>query len=439
MHTVASRVLDPVLRTPSDPDGKLLERCPIWKHKLQLCVRQPLLRVTGEPHAGLPHVPESLRPDPREVDEAPKRQQRLVCRDVRGRLLAADVLFAGLQGQDIAALTRGVERLADDPSGHATREFTAGGDEPVVRAGEGLVVARALSFADRDAAAVVSWRFENTEGHRVDVRDRYCFGVVCGGGEVRGGLETAEEVRLLEDDARGVGGRVPELVRIGGAVAVRNLHDLEPEARCVRLHDLAHLRIRGFGNDHLRSARRMLRDVTRIRRDGRPVVAGRIRNVHPGQLADHGLVLEDRLQDSLAHLRLVGRIGGEQLPALQHRVHDRGNVVVVDSGAEEGDLLRGVDVARSKLLEVACQLLLRKRRLEVEPASEAYAEWKVLEEILDRCDSDRLEHRLPVGVGDREVRVRHCSATTCLYAPASSKESVSEGSLSRIRISQPSP
>src|SRR2546421_668356 len=60
------------------------------------------------------------------MHEAPKCEQRLVRRDVRGRLLASDVLLTGLQGQDIAALPRGVERLADDPA----RRSSSGSDTP---------------------------------------------------------------------------------------------------------------------------------------------------------------------------------------------------------------------------------------------------------------------------------------------------------------------
>src|SRR5205823_14558046 len=63
----------------------------------------------------------------------------------------------------------------------------------------------------------------------------------------------------------------------------------------------------------------------------------------------------------------------------------------------------------------------------------------VLEQLLDRRDADRLEHRVTVAVREREERVCHCSASTCRYAATSSSESGSDGSASRIRTSQPSP
>ena len=55
-------------------------------------------------------------PEQREVHQARQGEQGLVGGDVRGRLLAPDVLLARLQGEDIAALSRGVYRLADDPA-----------------------------------------------------------------------------------------------------------------------------------------------------------------------------------------------------------------------------------------------------------------------------------------------------------------------------------
>ena len=176
---------------------------------------------------------------------------------------------------------------------------------------------------------------------------------------------------------------------VGRAIAVRHLDDLEPEARRVRLHDLAHLRVRRLGDDDLAASGRVLRDVAGVGGDGRPVVAGRVRDVHPGQLADRRLVLEDRLEDALAHLRLVRRVRRQQLAALQDRVDDRRDVVVVDPRAEERQLAPRVGVPRGERGEVREDLLLGERRLEVELAPEANGLRDVAEELVDRGDADR--------------------------------------------------
>ena len=158
----------------------------------------------------------------------------------------------------------------------------------------------------------------------------------------------------------------------------------------------------------------MLRDVTRVRGHGGAVVTRGVRDIHPGQLADRGLVLEDRLQDALAHLGLVRRVRGQELAALEDGVDDRRHVVVVDPCAEEREFTGRRDVPRFQLGQVREELRLRQRPLEVERPAEAHALGHVAEELLDRRDADRLEHRVAVRVGDRQERVRHCSARTCL-------------------------
>ena len=187
---------------------------------------------------------------------------------------------------------------------------------------------------------------------------------------------------------------------VGDAALVRDLDDLEPEAGRVRPHDLAHLRARRLGDHDLRAAGRVLRDEARVCRDGRAVVARRIRDVHPRQLADRGLVLEHGLQHALRHLRLIRRVRRQQLAALEDRVDDRGHVVVVDAGAEEADLVD--DVLRRELLQVALQLRLGQRRRDRQLTRVAHRLRDVAKELLDRVDADLREHRLAVGVGERE-------------------------------------
>ena len=267
--------------------------------------------------------------------------------------------------------------------------------------------------------------------------DRDRLGVGGGRRQIRRRLEAAEEVRLLKDHAGRVGALPAQLVRVSRPAPVRHLDDLQSEARRVRLDDLTNLWARRLGNDDLVAARRVLRDEAGIRGDGRAVVTGRVGDVHAGQLADRGLVLEDRLEDALAHLRLVGRVGREQLAALQDGVDDGRDVVVVDAGPEERELLRRVDVPARQLFEMAGELLLRQRPLEVQLAAEAHALRDVAEQLVDGGDSDRREHLLAVALGQREVA--QDSATTCLYASTSRRESTSDGSPRRMRTSQPSP
>ena len=228
------------------------------------------------------------------------------------------------------------------------------------------------------------------------MRDGDRPGVAGGGGKVRSRLEAAEEVGLLKNDAGRVRGSLTNLVRSGRPAAVRHLDDLEPEPGCIRLHDLPHLRVRRLGHDDLRSTRRVLCDEAGIGGHRRPVVARGVRDVHAGQLADCGLVLEDRLEDALAHLGLVRRVRRQELAALKHGVDDRRHVVVVDARAEKRELAGAVGIPRREVLEMPRQLLLAERRVERELAVEAHGGRDVAEQLLDRGDTDRREHLLAV-------------------------------------------
>jgi len=267
-----------------------------------------------------------------------------------------------------------------------------------VRTAEGREVPCRLSFAQRQCGSVATRRLEHAEGEEVDVCNRQRTRFRRTRYEIGRRLEAAEEVRLLEDHRCGVDCGAFQLVRVSRPVPVRHLDDLEPEPGGVRLDDLPYLRVRGLGHDDLAAARRVLRDVTRVRSDACPVVAGRVGDVHPGELADRGLVLEDRLEHALAHLRLVRRVRGQQLAALEDRVDDRGHVVVVDPRAEEGELTARVGVPLRESGDVRVDLLLGQWRLEAELASETDRLRQVAEELVDRADADRPQHLLPVGV-----------------------------------------
>ena len=185
----------------------------------------------------------------------------------------------------------------------------------------GDVVAGRLALADRQGAPVRSRRLQHPQRHQVDVGDRKRPGARRRGRQLGGRLEAAEVVGLGEDRAGGARARRREPVGVGRAAGVRHLDDLHAEPGGERAHHLAHLRVERLGHHHPRAPGRLLGHVAGVRRHRGAVVPGGVGDVHAGQLADGGLVLEDRLQRALAHLRLVGRVGGQELAPPHHRVH----------------------------------------------------------------------------------------------------------------------
>ena len=77
-------------------------------------------------------------------------QQHLGGADVRGRLLAPDVLLAGLQGESVGGCAGGILRDADEAPGKLPLEARADGHVPGVRTAEAHRHPEALRRADGD-------------------------------------------------------------------------------------------------------------------------------------------------------------------------------------------------------------------------------------------------------------------------------------------------
>ena len=232
MNAALARRRDDLARVPSDADGKLLERCLICEQRLEpRLFLEPLLRVRGERQAGLPQLAQPLRPQPREVDEPAEREQRLVRGDVRRGLLPPDVLLAGLQGEDIAALARGVYRLADDPPWHASDELFARSEEAVVRPAEGREVAGRLSLAERERGSVAAGRLEHAERERGRrARSASAPASVAAATSSGAGSRQPKKFGCWKMTAAASAAARSEIVGIGHPGPVRHLDDLEAEA-----------------------------------------------------------------------------------------------------------------------------------------------------------------------------------------------------------------
>ena len=102
----------------------------------------------------------------------------------------------------------------------------------------------------------------------------------------------------------------------------------------------------------------------RFGRGGRLVEQRGVGDVEPGEIADHGLEVEQRLQPALADLRLIRRIGrvpGRVLQdvALDHRRQDRAGIALAD---QRGEHL----VLRGELAHMRQRLGFAQRAAEIE-------------------------------------------------------------------------
>ena len=158
---------------------------------------------------------QALRPVITRVHPRDDREQGLRCTNVAGGLVAADVLFAGLDGHAQGGVALGVFADADDAAGHLADVFGLGRDERGVRAAEAHGDAEALRAADGDVGAEFARGRDERQGEQVGGHDderadfvcRFDDGAVVFDASVGGGV--------LEDEAADVGREVFSEVRRG--------------------------------------------------------------------------------------------------------------------------------------------------------------------------------------------------------------------------------
>ena len=124
--------------------------------------------------------PQSVRPVPDRVEARHHRQQHLRGADVRRRLLAADVLLAGLQREPHRRCARRVLAHADQPPGHLPLVGVARGEEAGVRAAEAHRHAEALRRAHHHVGAHLAGRRQQRQRQRIGGDDRERAGGVGG-------------------------------------------------------------------------------------------------------------------------------------------------------------------------------------------------------------------------------------------------------------------
>ncbi len=128
-------------------------------------------------------------------------EKRLRGADVGGRLLAADMLFAGLEREAVGLVPARVDGDADDAAGHGALVIITAGHEGSVRAAITHGHAEPLGRADGDVGAHRAGFLEHGQGQKVRRDDGDGLGRVergDGGGEV---ADMAVGAGVLQDRA----------------------------------------------------------------------------------------------------------------------------------------------------------------------------------------------------------------------------------------------
>ena len=337
------------------------------------------------------------------VEADHRGHQRRGGADVRGGLLAFDVLFAHLERHAQGAVAQTVHRDADDAAREVALEGFAGGHVAGARAAEAHRGAEALGRADGDVGAPLARSLEQREREQVgDGRDHRAPGV-CRGGE--GGVVAHGAVggRILHDRAELAARKFVFVVFVDDQFDAERFAAREQHVECLGedvavdeelvaplLDGLA--RAAGEHHQHRLGGRRAL------------VEQRAVADLHPRQRDDGGLEVEQRLEAALRDLGLIGGVGGVPGGILEDVAHDGGRygagvVPHADERAQDA-------VAVGQVADVGGELVF------AHPCGgqcEGLAQADGLrddlgDELLDGADADRVEHRSEFGgVGDADV------------------------------------
>ncbi len=244
-----------------------------------------------------------LRPVVHRVHAGHHGQQHLGRADVARRLVAADVLFARLQGEAEGGLPGGVLRHADDAARRLALVLVLRGEERGMRPPEAERHAEALARSDRDVRPEFSGRAQQGQREQVGGDHRQCAGCMGPRDHVRVVANGAVRRRVLEQDAEEVPALEVDRLRCADVQG-------DPEGLGARLHHRD-----GLGVAVLRDEKSLFLSAFNApahhHRFGRRrsfIQQRRVGKRQAGQIGNHGLVDQQRLQPPLCDLRLIGRV-----------------------------------------------------------------------------------------------------------------------------------
>ena len=283
----------------------------------------------GEPLRQSMHAPGDLAQSGRtvicSVHAGDVGQQRLRGADVRRGALAPDVLLAGLQRHPISLASLRVHRDADHAPRHLPRVGAAGGEERGVRPAVAERDTEALRAADHQVGVHLAGRGRQRQGEQVGGHDDQCARRVRPGGHRAQVVQAAGGVRRLHEHSEHV---VQAAARPRRGPDVGHV-DRDAERLGTSPHHRYRLRKAG-GRDQ--EAPRVgsppglhaEQHGHRLGRRGGLVEQRRVGDLHPRQVRDGGLEVQQRLQPPLRDLGLVRGVGAVPAGVLEQVAQDDG-------------------------------------------------------------------------------------------------------------------
>ena len=299
----------------------------------------------------------------------------------------------------------GIDGLAAQPPRHLADEFLAG-EQADVRSAELQSDADRLALADDDVGAHFARRLDQAErdrlGHHRDQQCAAAWPPRRSRSDRRSGRGCRDTGRRRSWFRLSIAPRAPPSVAASSPGSPST--SVSPVKWAIVRADAAIMRVKAARQHRLAPLGDAPRHRDRFPAGGRAVVHRGIGDIGAEQPRDLGLELEQHLQRALRDLGLVGRVGGQELAALDQMIDAGGNMVAIGARAEEerhvarGQVLaRSAAMWRSTAISLACS-----GRPAIGPSSRASAGTSTNRSSIDgRADGG--EHCAAVVVGQRQI------------------------------------
>ena len=231
-------------------------------------------------------------------------KQNLSRADIGGRLVATNVLLAGLERKPVGRASTRVLRNSNQTSGELSFQRIATGNEGGVWSPEPKRHSKSLRTTNRNVRTPFPRRSQQSQRQEISSRDQKTTRLVHLFCKISERVDRSVRCRILHQRRKKVG-----LIR-GRKVSVIAGDHLQPKRFHSRPHHIQRLRMHRVAyEDDFPFWLGRGRDADGFRRGGAFIQKRGVGDWQTGEVANHGLKIEQRLQTTLGNLGLVGGVG----------------------------------------------------------------------------------------------------------------------------------
>ena len=279
-------------------------------HNIVTACDQSVTKTSGLLGDALGDCLQAIRPVINGKHASHHGEEHLSGADVAGRLVAADVLFSGLQSQAVRGVAIGVLGDADQATRHLTLETISNREVTSVGASKAERNTKALRCSHRNVSAEFAGRGDESESQQISGNHS----------EATVGVRLRDGLSGVDNPARSAGvlnKHTKTFRQRGGEVA---LDEFDTEWFSATSHDGLGLRER-ISVNHEHGAF-LTRDTTSqqhgLSNSCGLVEHGRVSGCHSRQVSNHGLEVQEGFEASLRDFWLVGGVGRIPTGVLEH-------------------------------------------------------------------------------------------------------------------------